>query len=257
MQIDIVAREAWQAVTRAPEALLALTESGGAMIIRDFMPANIIDHFRAECEALSKAQAPSWHPLHDGCPDYHRQHENYPDAYVPSVQHAFYFHPWNARFSELLAFDGFAEIFALKSRLAGPQANGYLTNLPSTGPVARIVCHHYVQGGGGQAEHTDPVSPFAKIQTLIQASTPSEDYREGGLYVNDSTLGIIPLDRLTQKGDLILLSPGVRHGVAPIDPQAPRDWANPKGRWMIMPIILHSDYVTDAATKPQKLGTLA
>jgi hypothetical protein len=112
------------------------------------------------------------------------------------------------------------------------------------------VCHQYPRGGGGQAEHIDPVSPFAKVQTLIQASTPGIDYGTGGLYINDPRFGIVNIDPLTRKGDLVLASPGVKHGVAAIDPGKQLQWSETDGRWIIMPIIIHSDHVTGAAVRP-------
>jgi hypothetical protein len=55
-------------------------------------------------------------------------------------------------------------------------------------------------------------------------------------------------------GDLLVLSPDVRHGVAPVDPQAELDWDAADGRWMIMPIVIRSDHHADAGEKPRQVA---
>lgn len=153
-------------------------------------------------------------------------------------------------------FGAFDRLFDLKMNLSGENLGDVLANTPSQGVIARIVSHRYPRGGGGQAEHIDPVSPFAKIQTLIQASSQGIDYNEGGLYLIHPTTGRVAIDGYTRKGDLILMSPGVRHGVAPIDPDQTLDWTGTDGRWIIMPIIIHSDHVSDAGIRPRAIDRL-
>ncbi len=220
-----------------------------AIIVRHFMPESAIDAIKANCIKFSNQQASSWHPCLDGCPDYHRIHDQYPKAHVKSTQHAYYYHPWNQN-GDL--FNNFLSIFHLKCKLSGGrlQQQNVLFNTPSNGPIARVLVHQYPRGGGGQEEHIDPVAPFAKVQTIIQASVPGVDYKKGGLYINHDKYGLINIDKLTRKGDLILASPGVRHGVAKVDPETSLDWTSPEGRWIIMPIIIYSDLVTGANTKP-------
>ena len=36
-----------------------------------------------------------------------------------------------------------------------------------------------------------------------------------------------------------------------VDPGRPLDWEADDGRWLILPIIIYSDYVKDPATKPR------
>lgn len=256
MKVNIVPKAAWSALLSEAGSLVERIDAGEVFIVRGFMDIARIDAFKSFCASFSEQQDASWHPCLDGCPDYHRLHNMYPGAHVPAIQHGYYFHPWNANFGSLNEFDGFAQVFELKRRTGGLSDASYMRNLPSQGPIARLVCHQYPRGGGGQAEHIDPVSPFAKVQTLIQASQPGKDYAVGGLYVRDPDVGVVNIDPLTNKGDLILASPGVRHGVAAIDPDHPLDWNREDGRWIIMPIIIHSDYKEDAALKPRSVGTL-
>ncbi len=217
-------------------------------IVREMFDVSTIQSIRLQCMNTARETEPSWHPCLDNCPDYHRIHHNYPDAYVKSIQHAHYFHPWN---TNLKIFDTFLPIFELKVRLCGYEtAEVFLSNIPSSGPICRVLVHQYPSGGGGQQEHIDPVSPFAQIQTIIQASEPGKDFGSGGLYVNHSKIGKIYLDSLTQVGDLIVLSPGVKHGVAPIDIEKSLNWNEPTGRWIVMPIIIDSDEPHVVKNKP-------
>ena len=61
------------------------------------------------------------------------------------------------------------------------------------------------------------------------------------------------LDPLTEAGDMLVMSPSVVHGVDPIDPEFPLDWSRSDGRWIIMPIIIHSDHHQDPGAKPRML----
>ncbi|QET02566.1 hypothetical protein FOB72_11315 [Cupriavidus pauculus] len=254
MKINLINTAQWQAFVASPELLIDRIERE-VFIVRNFMDEKRVDDFKHFCIGLSRETPASWHPCLDGCPDYHRIHHQYPQAFVRSTQHGYYFHPWNDNFATFAEFPGFEEIFELKARAAGSSFAAYRSNVPSAGPIARIVCHQYPPGGGGQEEHIDPVSPFAKVQTIIQASTPGEDYRKGGLYINDPEYGIVNIDPLTKKGDLILASPGVKHGVASIDDDEALQWETDRGRWIIMPIIIHSDHVKDISVKPSRTQT--
>jgi hypothetical protein len=249
MKINFITIEDWKYFLDSPKSLIERIESE-VFIVRNFIDSQVVDLFKRFCLNFSAAKDASWHPCFDGCPDYHRIHHQYPNAHVKSTQHAYYYHPWNENFFNLNGFESLGEIFEFKARAIGKTSSDFFQNKPSQGQIARIVCHQYPAGGGGQEEHIDPVSPFAKVQTIIQASIPGKDYFRGGLYINDPVFGIMNIDPLTTKGDLILASPGVRHGVASIDPDEPLDWEAENGRWIIMPIIINSDHVTTPGIKP-------
>jgi hypothetical protein len=252
MRITELTSEKWQSLTSRPlEILKRVNEE--VLIVKSYISEERIEEFKKFCLQFSKEHEATWTPCVDGCPDYHRIHNNYPNAYVPSVQHAFYFHPWNENSEKLKEFQ---DIFSLKAALAEGEVNSFMTNLPSQGPIARLVCHQYPKGGGGQEEHIDPVSPFARVQTIIQASKPGADYFEGGLYVREKSGAKIDVDKCTEKGDLVVASPGIRHGVAPIDPAEKLDWASTSGRWIIMPIIIYSDHIKDKSVRPLRVTNL-
>ena len=223
-------------------------------IVRGYLSGLRIDFLRSLCSDISEASEPSWHPCVDDCPDYHRIHDNYPKAYVKSRQHAYYFHSWN---KDRKLLEEFEEIYALKSRVGGePEGShlSYLENKPSDKVVSRLLLHQYPRGGGGQELHIDPVAKFARVQTIIQASERGVDYWSGGFYVLHDTYGRIDIDGLTSKGDLLLVSPDLKHGVAEIDPGFGEiQWERTDGRWIIMPIIIRSDVGSDESDKPREV----
>jgi hypothetical protein len=146
----------------------------------------------------------------------------------------------------------FDDIFQLKSELGGFQPSEFRNTVPSDGVISRVTVQQYPRGGGGQAEHVDPTSPFARIQTLVQASQRGVDYHEGGLYVRPGDTGeCIDVDQYTEMGDLVIASPAIRHGVAAVDPGKDLNWGSADGRWTIIPIIIRSDYNMDPDTKPR------
>ncbi|MCC5450489.1 hypothetical protein LMJ53_01920 [Rheinheimera sp. UJ51] len=253
VNIHVIGWQEFELMLQSPDFISNLENN--VYIIRGLFNKELIDEIKDSCLSFSSKTADSWYPCIDDCPDYHRLHNNFPGAYVKAIQHAYYFHPWNDNDA---LFDSFKKIFSLKLALSEQKQNiqNYMSNIPSDGPIARIVVHQYPRGGGGQEEHIDPVSPYARVQTIIQASVPGDDFMQGGLYLIDPVHGRIELDRLTSKGDLIVLSPGVRHGVAPVDPESTFNWQETDGRWIIMPIIINSDVSNDGYGKPVGLGGL-
>ena len=232
------------------DAFMASIEAGAAYVVDSFYPRERVLAFRERAQRWAAAEEPSWHPCLDGVPDYHRIVDDYPGAWVKSRMHAFYLHRFNGN-AEL--FDEFRDIFRLKNHLAGRPEDSYLETIPSDGVISRIVSNQYPRGGGYLAEHRDPTSEFARLQTIIQGSDPGEDFEQGGLYAHDDATGErLDIEPHSRMGDLMVLSPNVRHGVAPVDPGAELDWSRGDGRWMILPVIIRSDYDTDPENKPKQ-----
>lgn len=222
-------------------------------VVRGFYPAAEILAMRKQVFAQGEKNEPSWHPLKDGCPDYHRLHDDYEKAYVKGRYHAYYHHYFYERNRPLFAY--FREIFEMKAFLAGVDLDPLLQNLPHDGWVARVNFHHYPAGGGYQQEHIDPAGTFAQIQTLVQTSKVGEDFHSGGLYARkDLNSETYFIDRYTEPGDLMVLSPAIPHGVAPVDPGKPVNWSNPEGRWIILPIFVHADYARAENIKPRAVS---
>jgi hypothetical protein len=221
-------------------------------IVKQFYPRDLVLGFREMLGRFAMKQEPSWHPCVDGVPDYHRINDEYPGSWVKARMHSFFFHRFNER-GDL--FNLFRDIFELKNYLAGEAPDAYLDTVPSDEIISRVVSQQYPRGGGYLAEHLDPASRFAKVQTIIQASTLGEDFQTGGLYLR-SEPGADPImvDQYSEPGDLMVLTPDAPHGVAPVDPSVELDWSRTDGRWMILPIIIRSDYNMNPETKPKPLS---
>jgi hypothetical protein len=221
-------------------------------IVKQFYPRDFVLRFREMLVAFSEEQPASWHPCLDGVPDYHRINDEYPGSWVKARMHSFFFHRFNER-GEL--FESFRDIFRLKNFLAGEREDSHLESIPSDEIISRVVSQQYPRGGGYLAEHSDPASRFAKLQTIVQASTIGEDFETGGLYLRPEP-GAEPVwvDQYSAPGDLMVLTPDAPHGVAPVDPDVELDWSRPDGRWMFLPIIIRSDYNMDPETKPKALA---
>jgi len=250
MQITSLSREEFlDLFFNKPEEFMERVDNYEAFVVRQMYPGDEIKVLRDKIFEGGLQEEPSWHPLFDGCPDYHRLHDDYPKAHVKAKMHAFYHHGYYDKNNDL--FHYFSDIFHMKNTLAGYDKNKFIVNIPSSGIVSRVNCQNYSKGGGYIAEHTDPVSEFAKIQTLIQASKFGEDFKSGGLYAREKEgAEKIYLDPHTEIGDLILLSPGIIHGVEEVDPGEEYNWTRNNGKWTIFPIIIHSDY--DTENKPKQ-----
>lgn len=235
--------------------LLRRVAAGEAFIVKRFYDAAAVLALRDESFRWGVETADSWHPLFDDCPDYHRLHDNYPGAWFKQKLHAFYRHGWYEHNQRLFAM--FAEVFELKNRLAGHAPDRFLRNQPSEGIVARLNVHHYPSGGGYQAEHIDPTGSHAHVQTLIQGSRFGSDFRSGGVYAraSEGDPERLYLDPFTEVGDMIVMSPGIPHGVEAIDPNREYGPRENSGRWMILPLFLMSDYPRPDNVKPRQVGT--
>lgn len=253
MKVNIISKKDFTDLAyHHTEQLFKSINNPEAFIIKNFYPAKKITAIRNENFQWGLNTEPSWHPCYDGVPDYHRIHDNYPQAHVKARMHAFYHHGFYKENDKLFSF--FAEIFKLKNFLAGYPEDYFIKNIPSQNQIARVNLHNYPVGGGGQSEHIDPISKFATLQTIVQASQIGVDYRKGGLYAREVVNGEkFYLDKHTSIGDLIVLSPGIAHGVEIIDADEVLNWKINKGRWMIMPIIINSDYASAENVKPKEI----
>ena len=218
MQVNFLNKEEFfNLAYQETERFLEIIEAPEAIVVKNLYSIEDILKIREKAFQEGLVTEPSWNPCYDGVPDYHRLHDNYPNSYVKGKFHAFYYHGFYRHNDQL--FNAFEEIFHLKNYLIGHDKNDYIRNIPSQGQIARVNIHNYPKGGGYQAEHIDPVSKFALIQTLVVASKKGEDYMEGGLYVQESQGSErIYLDSHTDIGDLMVISPGICHGVDSIDP---------------------------------------
>lgn len=221
-------------------------------IVKNFYSFDFCNKLRNETFEWGQNTSSSWHPFTDDCPDYHREHNNYPKAYVKQKFHGFYRHNYIQKNKNI--FESFFEIFEIKNYLAGFKKHEFLNNLPSQGILPRVNVHHYPRGGGYQSEHIDPNGPFAQIQTLVIASQFGKDYTEGGVYARTKLSGNKHyLDSFTEIGDLLVLSPAIPHGVDYINPHEEYQINSNNGRWIFLPLFLFSDYKSEENIKPKQV----
>jgi hypothetical protein len=252
VKVNFSSREEFEKlVYQQPERFLDRIRVPEVFVIQRFYDPQEILALRQRVFAGALQTDPSWHPLLDDCPDYHRLHDNYPNAYVKAKMHAFYFHGWREENSPLFRY--FQDIFRMKCYLGGMDVGLDLRNTPSQGFVARVNLQNYPRGGGYISEHIDPNSKFALIQTLIQASDPQRDFHSGGLFARASDRADkVYLDHHSKPGDLMVLSPGIPHGVDPIDEGGEYDWRLNSGKWTILPLFVASDVPGVHAEKPRE-----
>jgi hypothetical protein len=251
MSVQIITREDFlDFAYRDTEGFMRSIAAGDAYVVKAFYPRSLIDAYRAFLRDWAVQEQPSWHPCLDGVPDYHRINDEYPESWVKARMHSFYIHRFNGNREW---FAPFKEILELKNHLRNAPPDSNYDTLPSSGVISRITSHQYPIGGGYLAPHIDPKSDFALVQTIVQASDMGTDFESGGLYYCPSASEPVYLDQYSESGDLFVLTPDAEHGVAPVDPEKPTDWSTARGRWMILPVVIRSDYNMDPATKPRQV----
>lgn len=224
-----------------------------AFVVKGFYTREKVLNYIGYVKDFGRTVPASWHPCLDGCPDYHRINDEYPSSYVRAKTHTYYFHRWNERKDIFLEFK---DIFEMKNHLVGEPRDAYFDNIPSEGVISRIVTTQYPRGGGYLSEHVDPKASFAKIQTILIASDFGTDYHTGGVFMRESEKSeMIMLDRYCEVGDLLVMSPDVRHGVAAVDAKETLNWESDAGRWIVIPLMVRSDYNQDVNLKPRQVGT--
>jgi hypothetical protein len=235
------------------DQFLSRINNSEIFIVKNFFDKEFCLQLRDETFNWGLFEGSSWHPFKDGCPDYHRLHDNYPNAYVKQKFHGFYRHNYYIKNNQI--FNDFGEIFKLKNFLAGFEDYEFMNNIPSNGILPRFNVHHYPKGGGYQAEHIDPNGPFAQIQTLVIASQFGKDFHQGGVFARKGEDDDVKfyLDQFTEVGDLLVLSPAIPHGVEEIDPGLVYSPDTNNGRWVFLPLFLFSDYPNEFNVKPKEI----
>lgn len=253
MKVNVISKsDFFKLALNSTELFFEKIKSPEAFIVKEFYPKEFILNLRNKAFIWGQTEEATWYPFYDDCPDYHRSHDNYPQAYVKQKFHGFYHHNYTKTNSEI--FNQMKDIFILKNKLAGFEDEAFFNNKPSDGILPRINVHHYPLGGGYQAEHIDPAGPFAQIQTLIVASEYGKDFKKGGVYAREKEgAEKFYLDQHTAIGDLLVISPAIPHGVEAIDPEQNYSPNTNNGRWMILPLFLYSDYPNEKNIKPKQV----
>lgn len=88
---------------------------------------------------------------------------------------------------------------------------------------------HYLSGGGHFASHVHPYLP-QRIGLIVAMSQRGRDYGTGGACFEFDGQ-VIDLEGRHDIGDIALFRYDVTHCIKATDPDAPLDWASPRGRW--------------------------
>lgn len=196
----------------------------------------LIDRIVDYLKCIGRGSLPAYHPLAEGCPNFHRVIQHDKRAFVKSLSHQFLFHPWNHDVFNL--FEKMRPIYYLKNSIGGFERNAFLDTTPKTGHISRLSFVHYPRGGGMIKRHADPVGRHQLTVPVLQMSCKGEDYRIGGGYSIDEQGEVIDTDALMEKGNVLFFNAEVIHGVAPIDPDEELDWLSFRGRWSMLASII-------------------
>lgn len=127
---------------------------------------------------------------------------------------SWYFFPWNK--DECGAIKIFQKIFNLVIKINGYDPNEILKNTPSNNIIQRFHLIHYPLGYGKISPHIDPIN-IVDVNSGIYFTEFGSDYNCGGFYVFDEKNEKFFLDKYIKKGDLVLFSPNLVHGVDIVD----------------------------------------
>ena len=175
-------------------------------------------------------------PIQPGAPNFYRMDVHPEKSKLKRLSKVFSSFYWNAE-------DIAGEKIYLKS-LA--RLRSRLTGLPEEYAFYRVeedyisspTVVQYPAGGGYLMPHSDPPSR-QKVVVVAIMSRRGVDYKTGGVYVEDADGSHrILVDEMLECGDIYLMNPAVRHGVAPIDPQEPLDFNSTRGRWMMFSTLI-------------------
>ena len=213
----------------------ALTESlyaGDTYILKNLFPAKYLTDLIPRTFEYGKQSESSYHPMLDGCPDFHKiiDEETAKKYSYTAVRHSFFFFQWNK--DPLDFFEKVNERWRVFKFLGGYQEREYENNTPLDGIVDRIQVARYPSGGGGLDAHVDPT----RNQRVIIGAMMSKrgvDYETGGFYCVDQNMEKVDLETQLDIGDMVCAYPTVVHGVSAVDVHKPLDWKSIEGRWFL------------------------
>ena len=123
-------------------------------VFKGVVDAPFIDRILDYLKNVGRGSLPAYHPLAEGCPNFHRVIQNDKRAFVKSLSHQFLFHPWNHDVCNV--FEKISPLYFLKNRIGGFESDAFLNATPKSGHISRIAFIHYPRGGGMVKRHADP-----------------------------------------------------------------------------------------------------
>ena len=206
--------------------------AGDTYVARQVVPKETLVRIRRYLENIGRSSIPNYHPIAEGCPNFHRMNRWDPRSHVASCFHQFVFFPWNDDPFDL--FNVFRPVYHMKNQLSGLPKEKFLGREPEDGCTARLAFQFYPSGLGGLNKHSDPVDYHQLTVPTMLLSRKGEDYKEGGAYVERANGERIQLDDICSWGDVVYFNAQIIHGVERIDPETEPDWLSFAGRWMLL-----------------------
>lgn len=226
-ELDVTRMEGTAAVDMAAVDFIALVRQG-PVILRGLLSLEEAAGIRALCVDMAAREAPSNPAVTWTTPNYHRLNHNEPRSKVKSITHSWRLFYWNSLDSGLSK--ALRRCHDLRNRVSGLSADFGL-NPDSDDFIGVSVVKQYPPGGGWMQTHVDP-DIGQQVVMSISLSRWGEDFREGGLFISRPE-GDLMLDAHLAPGDAVAFYPQHAHGIAPVDPDRPFDWAAMDGRWMV------------------------
>lgn len=205
---------------------------GDCYILKNAVSREYCDQMRAYMTQIGRNSLPNYHPIAEGCPNFHRMNRWDERAYVKGCFHQFSFFPWNEDVLNL--FERTKNVYRVKNLLTGVPQDKFLGKKPDEGCTARLAFQFYPKAIGGLNKHEDPVDYHQVSATIMTLSVKGHDFFEGGSYVEKEGGEPVMLDDITEPGDIIHTNAQVNHGVMTIDPHLSEDWLSFEGRWMLL-----------------------
>lgn len=137
-------------------------------VIKNLVDATALRRIRAYLTSIGRNSLPSWSPLEEGCPDFHRAQQMNPNSPVQGILHQFMFHPWNQNVFDF--FDLFALTYRYRNLISGLESDNFLKYTSSDSYCARLAFQFYPRGGGMMNQHSDPVGEHQLTVPTVQMS---------------------------------------------------------------------------------------
>jgi hypothetical protein len=175
---------------------------------------------------------PTYLPIKEQCPNFHRINVADERAYVQGTFHQFVFFPWNQDVFNL--FEKFKDIYFLKNLLAGIPKERFIGRTPEAGCTARLAFQFYPSGIGELKKHSDPVAHHQLVAPTMLLSKKGSDFFAGGAFAERSDGSRVDLDEIAGAGSVVFFHAQIPHGVERIDPSSSVNWLSFQGRWMLL-----------------------
>lgn len=201
------------------------------LVLRNVFDAKEMTALKNRLAKYAEANAPQNPPIAPGAPNFYRLDKNPEKSTLKRISRAFSSFYWNEL--DIAGERPYLKALArLRNRLVG-LADDYAFYGVEDGHISSPTILQYPVGGGYLQSHVDPPSK-QKVVVVAILSERGVDYQSGGVYVEDPKgENRVLVDELMGPGDVYLMNPAARHGVAPIDPEKTLDFDSSAGRWMM------------------------